>query len=64
MFIPDGRVSVSARIDRKGFCEGKNLLLKMVDKKCGVGAENLGWGRGDVLNCMKYQLICFCLFHC
>lgn len=29
MFIPDGRVSVSARIERKGFCEGKkNLVLK------------------------------------
>lgn len=25
MFIPDGRVSVSAQIDRKGFCEGKSL---------------------------------------
>ncbi|XP_065516050.1 thioredoxin-interacting protein isoform X2 [Lathamus discolor] len=26
MFIPDGRVSVSAQIDRKGFCDGKSLL--------------------------------------
>lgn len=25
MFIPDGRVSVSAQIDRKGFCEGEGL---------------------------------------
>lgn len=25
MFIPDGHVSVSARIDRKGFCEGEIL---------------------------------------
>lgn len=25
MFIPDGRVSVSAQIDRKGFCEGRSL---------------------------------------
>lgn len=24
MFIPDGRVSVSAQIDRKGFCEGED----------------------------------------
>lgn len=31
MFIPDGRVSVSAQIDRKGFCEGKDLVLKMGD---------------------------------
>lgn len=30
MFIPDGQVSVSARIDRKGFCEGKNLIKKVV----------------------------------
>lgn len=25
MFIPDGHVSVSARIDRKGFCDGEIL---------------------------------------
>ncbi|XP_063002180.1 thioredoxin-interacting protein [Elgaria multicarinata webbii] len=27
MFIPDGRVSVSARIDRKGFCEGDDICI-------------------------------------
>lgn len=27
MFIPDGHVSVSARIDRKGFCEGEIWFL-------------------------------------
>ncbi|XP_040854250.1 thioredoxin-interacting protein isoform X2 [Ochotona curzoniae] len=27
MFIPDGRVSVSARIDRKGFCEGDDISI-------------------------------------
>lgn len=27
MFIPDGRVSVSARIDRKGFCEGDEISI-------------------------------------
>lgn len=27
MFIPDGQVSVSARIDRKGFCEGEDISI-------------------------------------
>ncbi|XP_063173343.1 thioredoxin-interacting protein [Candoia aspera] len=27
MFIPDGHVSVSARIDRKGFCEGDDICI-------------------------------------
>uniref|UniRef100_A0A674H864 Thioredoxin-interacting protein n=1 Tax=Taeniopygia guttata TaxID=59729 RepID=A0A674H864_TAEGU len=27
MFIPDGRVSVSAQIDRKGFCEGDEICI-------------------------------------
>ncbi|XP_038568354.1 thioredoxin-interacting protein-like [Micropterus salmoides] len=27
MFIPDGQVSVSARIDRKGFCEGEDINI-------------------------------------
>ncbi|XP_057166301.1 thioredoxin-interacting protein isoform X1 [Ursus arctos] len=27
MFIPDGQVSVSARIDRKGFCEGDEISI-------------------------------------
>ncbi|XP_030329824.1 thioredoxin-interacting protein isoform X1 [Strigops habroptila] len=27
MFIPDGRVSVSAQIDRKGFCEGDDICI-------------------------------------
>ncbi|XP_032305043.1 thioredoxin-interacting protein, partial [Coturnix japonica] len=27
MFIPDGRVSVSAQIDRKGFCEGDEIYI-------------------------------------
>lgn len=34
MFIPDGRVSVSAQIDRKGFCEGRSL----------PGSRSEGWG--------------------
>lgn len=33
MFIPDGRVSVSAQIDRKGFCEGRSL----------PGSRSEGW---------------------
>uniref|UniRef100_A0A8D0G960 Thioredoxin-interacting protein n=1 Tax=Sphenodon punctatus TaxID=8508 RepID=A0A8D0G960_SPHPU len=27
MFIPDGHISVSARIDRKGFCEGDDICI-------------------------------------
>ncbi|KAM6936003.1 thioredoxin-interacting protein-like [Lycodopsis pacificus] len=27
MFIPDGQVSISARIDRKGFCEGEEINI-------------------------------------
>ncbi|XP_056142234.1 thioredoxin-interacting protein-like [Lampris incognitus] len=27
MFIPDGQVSISARIDRKGFCEGEEIYV-------------------------------------
>ena len=27
LFIPDGQVSISARIDRKGFCEGEEISL-------------------------------------
>ncbi|XP_068426128.1 thioredoxin-interacting protein-like [Clinocottus analis] len=27
MFIPDGQVSISARIDRKGFCEGEDINI-------------------------------------
>lgn len=47
MFIPDGRVSVSARIDRKGFCEGK--LQPGVTTAWGpraVGVEG-SWSRGS-----------------
>lgn len=40
MFIPDGRVSVSARIDRKGFCEGKSLSPDK-NRNCGF------WGQGQ-----------------
>lgn len=40
MFIPDGRVSVSAQIDRKGFCEGKSSSsLPGVGEKGGVGTR-------------------------
>jgi len=27
MFIPDGQVSISAQIDRKGFCEGEDISI-------------------------------------
>ena len=27
MFIPDGMVSISAKIDRKGFCEGEEICI-------------------------------------
>ncbi|XP_070691457.1 thioredoxin-interacting protein-like isoform X2 [Pempheris klunzingeri] len=27
LFIPDGQVSISARIDRKGFCEGEDISI-------------------------------------
>lgn len=27
MFIPDGQVSISAHIDRKGFCEGEDITI-------------------------------------
>ncbi|XP_013889936.1 thioredoxin-interacting protein, partial [Austrofundulus limnaeus] len=27
MFIPDGQVSITAQIDRKGFCEGENINI-------------------------------------
>lgn len=27
MFIPDGQVSISAQIDRKGFCEGEEINI-------------------------------------
>ncbi|XP_067366832.1 thioredoxin-interacting protein-like isoform X2 [Channa argus] len=27
MFIPDGQVSISAQIDRKGFCEGEDITI-------------------------------------
>lgn len=27
MFIPDGQVSISAKIDRKGFCEGEEICI-------------------------------------
>lgn len=27
LFIPDGQVSISARIERKGFCEGEDISL-------------------------------------
>lgn len=27
MFIPDGSVSVAARIDRKGYCEGEDICI-------------------------------------
>ena len=27
MFIPDGQVSISAKIDRKGFCEGEEIAI-------------------------------------
>ncbi|XP_075301451.1 thioredoxin-interacting protein isoform X1 [Opisthocomus hoazin] len=40
MFIPDGRVSVSAQIDRKGFCEGESL-------RCALGGAERGAGWRD-----------------
>lgn len=55
MFIPDGRVSVSAQIDRKGFCEGESLFCLREEgrvggtrsscvERRGVGAsEQLRW---------------------
>lgn len=27
MFIPDGQVSISAHIDRKGFCQGEDITV-------------------------------------
>lgn len=27
MFIPDGQVSITAQIDRKGFCEGEDINI-------------------------------------
>lgn len=27
MFIPDGQVSISARIDRKGYCQGEDISI-------------------------------------
>lgn len=27
MFIPDGQVSISARIDRKGYCQGEDINI-------------------------------------
>lgn len=27
MFIPDGQVSISARIDRKGYCQGEDVYI-------------------------------------
>lgn len=47
MFIPDGHVSVSARIDRKGFCEGEGLewcLLREVGGSCSGGEKKLQEG--------------------
>lgn len=49
MFIPDGRVSVSARIDRKGFCEGKNILLQMLDRIARTGGGGVGGGTERVV---------------
>ncbi|XP_064898904.1 thioredoxin-interacting protein isoform X1 [Columba livia] len=44
MFIPDGRVSVSAQIDRKGFCEGRSLSsLVRAGEEGGVGHEGERW---------------------
>lgn len=40
MFIPDGRVSVSAQIDRKGFCEGKGRAWPLL---LGGGHALVGW---------------------
>jgi len=42
MFIPDGRVSVSAQIDRKGFCEGESLRCAL-----GGGERGAGWWDGQ-----------------
>lgn len=58
MFIPDGRVSVSARIDRKGFCEGKSPVLIIPDRiatavgfggGCGIKAEEMLLNLMDIL---------------
>lgn len=27
MFIPDGQVSISAQIDRRGYCEGEDIQI-------------------------------------
>lgn len=35
MFIPDGQVSISARIDRKGYCQGEDISINaMFENTC------------------------------
>lgn len=54
MFIPDGRVSVSARIDRKGFCEGKDLELAVEPQ------TSCRFGDGRIfISCSQHLLIVF-----
>lgn len=61
MFIPDGRVSVSARIDRKGFCEGKNLCLKWETAKTetGFGMRAVERDKRKVVDCTEHQFSSF-----
>lgn len=46
MFIPDGRVSVSAQIDRKGFCDGKSLFEQQSKQSWAEGILEVGIPQG------------------
>ncbi|XP_044062660.1 thioredoxin-interacting protein-like isoform X2 [Siniperca chuatsi] len=61
MFIPDGQVSISAQIDRKGFCEGEDINInakfentcsRIVVPKAAIMAKHsyVADGRTKVLN--------------
>lgn len=61
MFIPDGSVSIAARIDRKGYCEGEDITInakfentcsRIVIPKAAIIAKHiyLANGRTKVLN--------------
>lgn len=57
MFIPDGQVSISAHIDRKGFCEGEDINInakfentcsRIVIPKAAIVAKHSYAGRSKV----------------
>ncbi|KAM9309380.1 thioredoxin-interacting protein-like, partial [Pholidichthys leucotaenia] len=67
MFIPDGQVSISAQIDRKGFCQGEfiainakfeNTCSRIVVPKAAIMAKHLYEARGRTkVFCQKLSAV-------